>query len=170
MSVPTLEEMGDPLPHEYPVAILMQRRGSDNPWIDEVWEALGIVAGEAVSGTGQLPIRESADASHYLLTGFRLKLFVDECESYYHNLMTPHPRCYVVAREDAEGVPIPFLVSLSFDEAHAYLEAGELIYAVDIPPEVYCWCEAFVLSHYVPQRKYKRKLSNWKGEAGGRRA
>ena len=58
-------------------------------------------------------------------------------------------------------MPIPYLASLSFDEVHAYLEGDEQIYSVAIPPELYKWAEAYVLTHYVAVKKTKRKLKNW---------
>ena len=96
--------------------------------------------------------------------GFSVSLFIDECESYYHNLMSPVPRSYVVARMDDNDIPTPFLVSMSFDEAHAYLEGDEEVYDVDIPPELYRWTEAFVLAHYAPKKRVKRKRQNWKNQ------
>lgn len=169
MTRPTVEELEAGLPDEYPVSIILERRLSNSRWSEESWEAVGITPGNGADEQDATPvkIREGREATQYLFRGFVLRLHRDECESYYHNLMTPHPRCYVVARqEDEEAMPVPFLVSMSFDEAHAYLEAGDPIYAVDIPPELYRWCETFVLAHYVPQKKYKRKLTSWK--EGGR--
>jgi hypothetical protein len=92
----------------------------------------------------------------------KLRLFLDECESYYHNLMSPKPGCFVMAREDDNGRPVPFLVSLSFDEAHAYQEGDDLVYSVPIPAELYRWLEAYVIEHYVPIQRKKRKRKNWK--------
>jgi len=80
----------------------------------------------------------------------------DQCESYYHNLMIATARAYVVANAieaDGERRPQPFLDSLSFDEAHAYLEGDEDIDAVAIPPELYRWAESFVLARYAPGKK-----------------
>jgi len=100
----------------------------------------------------------------FLFSGLSLQLYVDECESYYHNLMSPKPGCYIVAGEPeiADEMPEPYIVSLSFDEAHAYLEGDAQVYAVEIPPELYKWVEAFILTHYVATKKTKRKLKNWK--------
>jgi len=80
--------------------------------------------------------------------------------------MSPKPGCFVVADEmdDPDKMPVPYLVSLSFDEVHAYLEGDEHVYAVEIPPELYKWTEAFILSHYVAIKKTKRKLKNWKAQ------
>jgi hypothetical protein len=57
---------------------------------------------------------------------------------------------------------VPFLVSLSFDEANAYQEGDGVVYAVAMPPELYRWCEHFVLDHYVPEKKKKRRLTDWR--------
>jgi hypothetical protein len=59
------------------------------------------------------------------------------------------------------------LVSASFDEAHAYLEAEGDAEAVPMPPEIYQWVERFVLKHYVPERKVKRKRRNWSEDSHG---
>jgi hypothetical protein len=40
-----------------------------------------------------------------------------------------------------------------------------MVYAVPMPPELYRWCELFVLNHYVPEQKKKRRLKNWRNEA-----
>jgi hypothetical protein len=60
-------------------------------------------------------------------------------------------------------VPRPFLVSLSFDEANAYLETDDVdVFPVAMPPELYRWIEAFVLAHYVPEPRRKRKRDDWR--------
>ena len=61
-------------------------------------------------------------------------------------------------------MPDPYLVSLSFDEAHAYLEGDELVYSVPLPAQLYQWAEAYVLTNYVAIKKTKRKLKRWHGE------
>jgi len=170
MAAGEAESVARALPGSYPVAVVMERRGTGSPWAEETSEAVGIVVGREVVGEARenpLKIHEKEGVAHYLHCGFRLRLYEDECESYYHNLMTLRPRCFVVARRGANEVPEPFLVSLSFDEAHAYLEAGDSVYAVDMPPEIYRWCEAFVLARYVPERKYKRRLVHETPGGGG---
>ena len=85
--------------------------------------------------------------------------------------MSPKPSCYIVSRvaEDdyTDEVPVPILVTLSFDQAHSYLEGDDVVFAVPLAPELYRWTEAYVLRHYAPEKKFKRKLKNWKkGEQG----
>ncbi|MBG7601913.1 MAG: DUF3305 domain-containing protein [Gammaproteobacteria bacterium] len=157
------------VPDYFDISVIMEARRSHSVWIDEEWSAVGVSAGVLFDAHEEAQeILHEKGVRRLLYPGFRIMLHVDECESYYHNLMAPHPSCYVVADIDEKNRPIPFLVTLSFDEAHAYLEGDQEVYAVNIPPELYRWSEAYVLSHYVPQKKRKRKLDNWKKQSGRR--
>lgn len=159
-------------PASFPLAVVLERRElKGNRWASWSWDIVGVAAGAAVA-QGEEPARVATDASgteQYLWPGFRVSLFSDEAESYYHNLMAPTASCYVVVREAETGErPEPFLVTLSFDEANAYLEGDDSVYAVPMPPELYRWAEAFVLARYVPEQRKKRKRKDWKGEGLGR--
>ncbi|MGB1108740.1 MAG: DUF3305 domain-containing protein [Gammaproteobacteria bacterium] len=155
-------------PEHFPVSVVLESRPPvHSQWVDEVWSAVGVVVGSRDDGqSGELQlVSDAGGVKRYLSTGLQVALYTDQCESYYHNMMTETPRCYVVAHlddEETDGRPEPFLVSMSFDEAHAYLEGDDEIYGVDVPPELYRWTEAFVLAHYFPEKKRKRKLKNWK--------
>lgn len=159
------------LPDQFAVTVIMERRpATANKWIDHVWKAVGITAG------GSQDLKDGAhidnlegDIQLRFHSGYAVRLFVDECDSYYHNLASPSPKCYVVVRQDeADDEPKPFLVSLSFDEAHAYLEGDDTVFAVDVPPELYRWTESFVLEHYCPEPLKKRKRRDWRGDEAGR--
>ena len=165
-----LDDFEQTLPDQMPISVVMEKTPSRHKWIDFSYKAIGIVAGESSQDNKVKKIYEENGVERYLFSGLNLKLFVDECESYYHNLMSPQPGCYVVAdnMDNPDDIPVPYLVSLSFDEAHAYLEGDEHVYAMDIPPELYKWAEAFILSNYIAVKKTKRKLKNWKQQAQGR--
>jgi len=152
------------LPALLPVSIIMEVRPSVSQWADEYWQAVGVTVGRSDDDNAQSPrlIFEQGQTRRYLYSGFYLKLYVDQCESYYHNMISPEPRCYIITEVDEASVPRPLLVSMSFDEAHAYLEGDDEIFAVDIPPEVYVWTEAYVFANYFPEKKIKRKRNNWK--------
>jgi len=174
MASQNLIEHGQNLPETFDVSVILEQRPSPSPWADNQWEVVGVSAGSAHDGQGhQGPekIFEQGEVRRYKVSGFKIQLHADECESYYHNLMSDTPRCFVIADAQEGEAPDPFLVSLSFDEAHAYLEGEEAVFAVDIPPELYRWSEAFVLAHYVPEKRTKRKLKDWSetdGEKPGR--
>ena len=163
----TVEEQIKGLPTYFPVAVIMQRVPSSvSTWSDYQWSAVGITVAPNQVSEVQEPqlIHALADTFHYLYSGFEVTLHLDECESYYHNLMSPAPRCYIVTRLDEHDVPVPFQVSMSFDEAHAYQECDEEVYAVDIPPELYRWVESYVLANYVATKRKKRKRDDWKNQ------
>ncbi len=165
MSLQTVEELGASLPHSFSVSLIMQESPSENPWIDASWDAVGILPERKVDGEQPASvevIQEHSGIRQHLFRGFTLHLHADECESYYHNLLAPSPCCYLVTSAADDGTPRPLLVTLSFDEAHAYLEGEENLYTVPMPPEIYRWTEAFVLAHYVPTQRTKRKRQDWR--------
>jgi len=147
----------------------MESRPSSHQWADEIWDARGIVASSVDSTDVKREVKtiEQGDAKQLIYSGMKIRLFLDECESYYHNMMSPEPGCFIVARaEDEDGeetdMPIPVLATLSFDEAHSYLEGDDIVYAVPIPAELYRWAEAYVLENYVAEKRVKRKRVDWK--------
>lgn len=154
-------QLDDALPSSFMVSVIMERRLSTSPWADYTWNAVGVTVASDNVATEPVKIFEEGGVARFQHFGLNMELHKDECESYYHNLVSPTPRCFVMAEPDEEP-PIPFLVSMSFDEAHAYQEGDSEVYAVDIPPELYRWCEAYVLQHYKPEKKLKRKLTNWR--------
>lgn len=166
------DELIQNLPTDFPVVVLMQRQPSVvSRWSDYQWQAIGVMAITDDTNDDGYPrtVRDEVDVMQVLYGRFTVQLFIDECESYYFNLISPTPQCYVIARFDDNDVPVPFLVSMSFDEAHAYIEGDEEVFVVDVPPELYRWTEAFVLQHYSPQKRKKRKRDDWKSNEEGPR-
>jgi hypothetical protein len=158
-----LEDFDKELPQAVYVAAVMEKKPSSHPWADYRYDAIGVVVRDGEEERLVSKIYESGDVEHYLVTGLVIRLYVDECESYYHNLMSPEPGCFLIADQPEDGeMPVPHLASLSFDEAHAYLEGDEQIYSVEIPRELYEWAEAYVLTHYVAVKKNKRKRKDWR--------
>lgn len=166
--MPTDAKTTDRQTESFPVSVMMERLPATSPWIDYVWKAVGITVGAYDDDRKMLPVRDDGHSALFLFGGLRVQLHVDECESYYRNMVCGTPRAYVVAHQvDSSDAPKPFLVSLSFDEAHAYLEGEDEIYDVDIPPELYRWTEAFVIANYFPEKKTKRKLRDWSADEKG---
>ena len=160
----TLTDFDQALPEKMPVSVIMEKKPSASPWIEFAYSVIGVVTGAHGEHQGVKRIHQQGDEERFLISGLSIQLYQDECESYYHNLMSPHPSCYVVASpvDDPNAMPVPFLVSLSFDEVHAYLEGDGLVFSVDIAPELYKWSEAYTLTHYVATKRTKRKRQDWK--------
>ena len=146
----------------FPVSVILERRAATSPWVEFVWSATGITVGGHADAAEPHLVREDQDRALYLVGGLDVVLHVDECESYYYNLVSDTPRAYVLAHSAGDGAqPEAFHVSMSFDEAHAYLEGDDEVYAVDVPAELYKWTEAYVIANYFPEKKKKRKLRDW---------
>lgn len=157
----------------FPVSVILEKRPSSSQWADAYWTVIGLIVGESEADdnatnndSGMKLLHSQNDIEQYRYAGLSVTLYKDECESYYHNLMSPKPGCYVITDKEDSEQPIPFKVSMSFDEAHSYQEGGKEIFAVDIPNELYLWIEAYVLDNYFPEKKRKRKLNDWKKGGG----
>ena len=153
----------------FPVAVLMEKRPPVNQWADAYWKAVGVVVGESENDETRL-VHEQDEVQQYLIPGLTVRLYKDQCESYYHNMKSPQPSCYIICYRRDNAMPEPFLISMSFDEAHSYLEGDEEVYSVPVPPELYQHTEAYVIDNYFPEKKKKRKLNNWKQGGGNIRA
>jgi hypothetical protein len=159
-----MDDFDQRLPDSLALAVVMEKEPSSHPWAEFRYDAIGVIVREDAEDASTTRIYQDGETEHFLFTGLTLRLHVDECESYYHNLMSPEPGCFIVASrpDDADDMPIPYLVSLSFDEVHAYQEGDAEIYSVEIPAQLYRWAEAYVLTHYVAIKKTKRKRRNWR--------
>ena len=157
-----------PLADSFPVLIVMQhRRIENNIWTSEKWEVEAVVAGG--KDTDDEPVRSisriGTDDEKYIWSNYQINLFKDEAESYYFNIISETPYVFVVCRDEEDGSQLtPFNVSVNYDEAASYMELDDQVFQVTMPPEIYRWVEAYVINNYVPVKKKKRKLENWKDE------
>ncbi len=161
-----VDELARTLLDQIDVNIIMARYESVSAWQDYSWELVGVTtsAGQARS-EGTVTLVHQVALKQILYAGMPLRLHRDECESYYHNLKSPVPFCFVLTRRDDDDVPVPFLITLSVDEAHAYLEGDDEVYTVAIPAEIHQWLDAYVVANYVPATRQKRKQNSWKDTA-----
>lgn len=141
----------------FPIAVVMERRRLVNRWVDEAWEAVGVVPafGEPVTGTRQ--IVAEIDRDQYLVGGFVLELFRDEAEGYFVNLSSAIPKVFVMWRLE-DGIGRPYAVSVSYGEAARLLDSGENVDGIAMPREIADWVGDFVNTHYqpAPRKKIRR--------------
>jgi hypothetical protein len=151
------------------VAVIMQRaRVQRGPWSVPNWSAVSVVAGKHLAGGGArcTPIREDEEQAQYLWSGLALELYRDEAEAYWYNLTSKNPSLFVICHEAPDGELTPFRVTADRDAASVCLESDDQVFAVPVPPEIYRSLEQFVVNHYVPQERRKRKRKNWSETAG----
>ena len=142
----------------------MQRaRVQRGPWSVPSWSAVSVVAGKHLSGedAGCTPIREDEDEAQYLWSGLPLELYRDEAEAYWYNLTSENPSLFVICHESPDGELTPFRVTADRDAAAVCLESEDQVFSVPVPPEIYQSLEQFVVEHYVPKERKKRKRKNW---------
>ena len=165
--VPDTDKEVPPAPDaRFPLAVMTRYIPTPGiGWSDGRWRVEAVIAGAA---TGDDPAPRQVQEQVWLWPCLSVSLFVDKAESYYMNLISERPRVFLVCGTQPDGQLQPLQATLSFDEAAAYEEGGQLVADAAMPPEIYQWLEAFVLAHYMPEKRRKRKRDNWQERPGGR--
>jgi len=149
----------------FPISVILERRVIQRgPIPIPQWDVVGVVAGDTISTPEDercVVIHSDSERTEILWPGFFLTLFKDSADSYWYNLTAATPSLFVICHEDDEYELAPVHVSANYDEAGAHMEADDLVFSAQMPPEVYQWLERYVLDNYVPQQPRKRKRENW---------
>ena len=147
-------------PTSYPVAVIMERVVLDNRWVAEQWEARGVVRDLAPPGTVEHVIVREKRLTQILFPGYVIRLHRDEAEGYHMNITSPQPKVFILWRMQ-EDVARPALVTVSYHEGARWMDSGERVDGVLLPPELLPWIGEFTDRHYVPQpEKPKRYATN----------
>lgn len=141
----------------FPIAVVMERRRLVNRWVDEAWEAVGVLPSFDDRAVVTRQIVAESDRDQYLVGGFVLELFRDEVEGYFVNLSSAIPKVFVMWRLE-EGIGRPYSVSVSYSEAARLLDSGENVDGIAMPREIADWVGDFVNTHYkpAPRKKIRR--------------
>ena len=159
----------DPSPFRIPVSVLVERRQvTVGMWTQPQWNVRAVVAGMRVveSSPECTPVSRERDCETWMWSGLVLELFRDVCEGYWYNLQSGRPSLFVICHldeesEDPSGGLIPAIVTADQDEASAHLESDDPVFSVPMPDKVHQWVERFVVEHYRPEIKRKRRRRNW---------
>ena len=144
---------------EFPIAVIMERRRLNNPWVDAAWEAVGVVPAFDDADPAPRCIVDEAERGQWRFGGFALELFRDEAENYFANITAPIPKVFVMWRMDGARAR-PAAVSVSYGEAARWLDSGEQVDGVAMPREIADWVGDFVNTHYKPEPKKKVKRND----------
>ena len=150
-----------------PVAALLGcEQISDNPWLNKSWYGVGVIPYDESeqAADDKILIAAYRDTYTYQFNGFTLELHHDELESYYQNLSGACARIFIVCRQNDDDDPIPFLITLSYDEAAVYMETDEIVFSTNIDIYIYQQVEQFLLKYYQPPKRKKRQRVS--GSAG----
>lgn len=162
------DSLTTPVPDAFSVSVIIEFvETQDNRWETGHWHVAGVLAGgpDAMGDEQDRALHTATKDQQFLHTGLQLRLYKDDAESYYYNLVSDNPSVFVICNQETGEPPEPFIATLSYGEATSYMETDEIVETVAMPPELYRWAERFVLEHYIPEKRKKRKRDNWK-EAG----
>ena len=171
-SMSTAEESSTPVQRPaLDVAVIMRRERVQGPsahWQPWRWILDSVVPDEPAFGTAPRLLHEHDGAQRWLHPGFKAELFRDDAEGYHLNVTTPAPCWFVLWRMEEEPhladepIPVPVVVSLSYNEAGRWLEAQETVEQVPAPPEVVEWVRAFAAEHYVIEPKRRKRPESFR--------
>ncbi len=135
----------------FELAVVMQKRAIDNRWQSEVWEPVAVLD-DARCEVGAGRMAADNEFERWVFRGLRLQLRREEAEGYYLNISTQKPRVFVMWQIENDCA-VPQQVSASYNDACTWLDAGEQVDSVAMPPELYSHVSAFARDHYRPQPK-----------------
>ena len=143
-----------------PISVVLERRASQNKWLDYVWQPIGVLPRAALA-TGAL-MAEGDGFVHYHGGALDLELFRGETEGYLNNLSQTPPVVYVVLRRNEDEGELeftPFLVTVCPYEAMGYTENNDeaVLESVPMTPEIQAFVGEFVAAHHVDEPFIKRK-------------
>ena len=76
-----------PVPDCFEVSVIVEfRMTPENRWQEGYWQVAGVVAGDR-DGVGGQQLHAATQGKQYLWTGLQVRLFRDDAESYYYNLV-----------------------------------------------------------------------------------
>ncbi|HZI84876.1 MAG TPA: DUF3305 domain-containing protein [Casimicrobiaceae bacterium] len=147
-------------PLRFPVTVIMQRIPLVNRWVDERWEAFAVELEDRPSAR---PMPHDPSAARWRCPGLEIELHPVEAEGYYLNVSAREPKVFVLWRmaepgDITEPRARPLIVTVSYNEAARFLDAGEQVDAVPMPGGLLAAMESFVAKHYKaePRKKVKR--------------
>ena len=143
------------------ISAVMLKQASQHPWGEDIWSLAGLVPGLSQSELSEL----EAQGELHIWSDLTLQLYPLHCDSYYHNLISGKPNIYLVCQHDDNNQPQALLITVDYDEAASYMETGELVLNTELPTALCEWLEAYVLTHYQPEKPKKRRRKQWHDEA-----
>ncbi len=149
------------------MAVVMRRVALASRWQPWKWELDAVWPDLGEFGTVPMCLEQDEHGARWLYPGFEVVLFHDQGEGYYLNLTSTQPCWFVHWRmqEDVpadEARPVPVTVSLSYNEAGRWLDAGETVENVPLAPDQREWLQAYVDQNYRPEPKQRRRPESFK--------
>lgn len=151
-----------------PVAVVLERTvDSSKKWDIPQWKVFAVVAGGHIDQYDQkVLIHEDDIHCRFFWGGLVLHLYKDGTEGYWYNLLSDTPFLFVICDgEEGDRELEPTFITANQDEATGYMESDRIVLSIAMPAEICDLLERFVISHYRPEQKKKRKRREWASES-----
>jgi hypothetical protein len=137
------------------VAVVMQCRALESRWQSEVWEPLSVLSNYQGAVEPRMLV-EHPGLTQWLYPGFEIVVRKSEAEGYYHNVSSGEPCVFILWRMENERA-VPKFVTVSYDEASRWMDGGESVDRVAMPPDLFLWVGEFVEQNYrfTPKKRIK---------------
>ena len=152
------------------VDVIMEREQLHNRWATERWQPVAIAPAEQRAGSASWH-RLGGEVERWRCGPFDVELHPTEAEGYYLNVTAPEPKAFVMWRlHDGDEPPArPVIVTVSYNEAGRFLDAGEQVEGVPLPEGLADVMHPFIALHYKPEPRRKVRRNDPLGDAERRR-
>jgi hypothetical protein len=147
-----------------PVSVVLERTiDNKKKWVLPQWKAFAVVTGQHIYQHDQkVLIHEDEFRSRFFWGGLVVHLYKDGTEGYWYNLLSDSPYLFIVCDgEEGDRDVEPAFITANQDEATGYMESDRLVLSIAMPGDILDVIERYVVSHYHPEQKRKRKRQNW---------
>ncbi len=100
------------------------------------------------------------DTDAVAVAGLNVELHKSEGEGYWLNLNSPAPCVFVMWRQESGEMPVPWVATVSYNEAGRMLDAGEKVENLPMSEPMRAWLQEFTDAHYVPEVRKKVKRND----------
>ena len=155
-----METMEAPDATVFKVALLLRRKmSSHRGWSYPKWSLLHLVPDESgsIAPARQRTVRQDDGTEDHFWCGFPVSLTRANAETYWFNLCSVRPSLFVVCRQDLDGELVPVSVTLDQDASSRQAEAEGEVFAVPLPEPMVEWLERFVVTHFRPEPRRRRR-------------
>jgi hypothetical protein len=146
-------------PTHWTASVSFRKRAVNSRWVDFEWDTATVVVTAASLAAPSGPVEYLVGAEpQWRYDHESISLHPSEGEGYWLNLASPAPCIFVMWRldeADADAVPRPVVVTLSYNEAGRMLDAGERVDNVPMPAALKQTLTDYVATNYKPEVKKK---------------
>ena len=124
-------------------------------WQSSAWRLAWVCPADALAGAdGQ---SASPDAMDRTANDTFIEIHRDESEGYWLNVTAAEPSIFVLWRADDGEPPQALAATLSYHEAGRWMDGGQNVDRVPMPPEMTAWLTDWVNRTYEPQQRKRQR-------------